>query len=94
MVQATEDRSEQVSLQNAAYNAAWKRLREKYRDEYDGYLDEEFKSRKLTRRKRSTGEQRTARLNKERVERAAERVKKLLAENPELKDQLPELAAG
>jgi hypothetical protein len=83
---ATQQRKELTSKQNAAYNAAWSRLREKYRDEYDTFVDEEFEARGLERRKRATPEERAERIRTERMERATAALTKLLEENPELKD--------
>ena len=83
-----EAAKELTSKQNQAYNAAWARIREKYRDEYDQLVDEEFAKRGLERKKRATAEERATRLHKERIERATAALDKLLAENPELKDHL------
>jgi len=81
---AEVDPKELTSLQNAAYNAAWSRLREKYREEYDSFIDEEFAARNLERHKRSTAEQRKEREERERKEKAERAFDKLLADHPSL----------
>jgi hypothetical protein len=76
--------AERTTLANQAYNAAWGRIRDKYREEYDRVLDEEFAKRNVTRRKRATSAEKAEREARERLARAEAAVRKLLAEFPEL----------
>lgn len=80
------DPKELVSTQNQAYNAAWSRLRQAHREEYDALIDEEFAKRGLERRRRATSQQRAEREEKARKEKTERAFDKLLKENPALAD--------
>ena len=76
-VQRTD--SEEAKAKQAAYNAAFNRLKDQHRRELDGYIGEEFSKRGLIWNKRLT--------EGEKAERAME---DLLEAHPELAERLRE----
>lgn len=89
---ADKEKTEYRSKANQAYNAAWSKLREKYRKEYDEMLDAEFEARGLVHRKRATSEQAAEKAEQERLAKAKEKMNKLLTDFPALAQGLGQQA--
>ncbi len=74
---AQEQAVERGKRQNAAYSRASTRLRQAHRDEFDGYLAEEYAARGMVYRRRLTPEERAEAEKQERLAKAHRQVKKI-----------------
>jgi hypothetical protein len=83
-----DEKKDRQSRQNAAYTKASARLREAHREEFDGYLGEEYEAVGLTYRRRATAEEREQKAREERMAKAQGQFEKLMEDFPEFRQAL------